>query len=224
MEVSADHVKPGDQEPTVDVAQSAAAYAQLSSLPPPCNMFLSGYMDCVHESLWYLIEVEKLPLDHPMVVGLKMNLYEQYGMLHLEYMLRQRLRVCLQGEMSQNRLESENEASPEVPNVIENGINESANKSAIQTDTVLISKTIVGVPSNATGAENVPKHVAEISNDVQENESATKDSGLSPQAQRVAIALAEEIFLLLQGHNDPENSDDEEEESIDEGFEEMTEV
>lgn len=219
MEMSTQQAQPSVMEPATHTPQHVAFVPQASPLSEQCNLFLTGYVDCMQEAYWFLTQVEKLPLDHPMVLGLKMKLYEQFEMLRLQYMLRNTLRMYNEVELNQNTTDIGSKNSEITKNVIGNDVNESVGKSAIQTETG--SRT----NSFSVSTANVP-HSVDVPNFVQENSSNdSDDSKLSPEAHRVAVALADEIFSLLQdqGQDDFDISDDEEE-SIDEGFEELIEL
>ncbi|KAK6170495.1 hypothetical protein SNE40_018876 [Patella caerulea] len=56
----------------------------------PSSAVMEGFQDCAEEAIRYLIEVEKLAADDPMVVGLREHLYEKqksmlaYPVVHLQ--------------------------------------------------------------------------------------------------------------------------------------------
>lgn len=219
MEISTEHTEFSVVEPAMHTPQHVALVPQQSPLSEQCNLFLTGYVDCMQEAYWFLTQVEKLPLDHPMVVGLKMKLYEQYEMLRLQYMLRNTLLMYNEVELNQNKTGIRSKDSDITKNVIGNDVNENVEKSAIWTET--------GSRTNSFSASTdcVP-HAVEVPIVVQENSSNdSDDSELSPEAHGVALALADEIFSLLQGQGqDDFDESDDEEESIDEGFEELIEL
>jgi hypothetical protein len=65
---------------------------ELSSFNPN-NMFLMGYTECARETLRYLTEVEKLPANHPVIIRLKLHLYEQFNVFQIQRMLRTALTI-----------------------------------------------------------------------------------------------------------------------------------
>ena len=57
------------------------------------DMFFTGFSDCAGEALRYLVDVEGLPPNDPMVLGLKQHLYEKQRLLELDLLLRNRLQL-----------------------------------------------------------------------------------------------------------------------------------
>lgn len=187
-----------------------------------CNPFFTGYIDCAQEALWYLTQVEKLPFDHPMVMGLQMHLWEQYKMLQIQQMLRNNLSMCgknepVIGEAHANikQINVAVKDNKELTSAIELKCEDISGKSAIRTDVVKAKD------------KELPQ--TELRDDKHADNADQNDSELSPEAQKVAEALAEEIFSILNAENDLDDynySDEDggdESESIDEGFEEMEE-
>ena len=76
---------PGEQVPLGQFESDVA----MSRLPPldPTSALVTGYNDCGEEAIRYLMEVEHLPADHPLVVGLRTHLMEQKKALDLAYLL-----------------------------------------------------------------------------------------------------------------------------------------
>ena len=82
---------------TIAALNSSANTHELSSFNPG-NMFLIGYIECARETLRYLTEVEKLPADHPVILKLKMHLYEHYKEYHV---------LNLRGKANDDHVESQ---------------------------------------------------------------------------------------------------------------------
>lgn len=57
------------------------------SVPDPSQIVLAGYQDCAEEAIRYLLEVEHLSEDNPLVVGLKQHLWERQMALDIERLL-----------------------------------------------------------------------------------------------------------------------------------------
>ncbi|XP_045199174.2 uncharacterized protein LOC123553535 [Mercenaria mercenaria] len=244
MDVSMEHMRPDKADRPVEAAQYASQSQQRQPFIPT-NMFLHGYKDCAQEALWYLTEVEKLPPDHSTVVGLKEHLYEEYRLFRMQHMLRNALQMCNEEDMYKalpgTKLNQERENDVDTFDVILNGAKESVTKCAIQSESVPKCEKNVQECSFTANTDSVQKNNKGISSNFeeqsvkspmfedQENDSETE---LSPEAYKVAVALAEEIYSLLQGQDDviEEQGDldywsdtDIENESADEGFEEMIE-
>lgn len=184
----------------------------------PCNMFLAGYMDCAKEALWYLTEVEKLPWDHPMVVQLKVQLHEQYRMLQLQYMIGNTLRMCSE---KAKEISGENNIATGQSSVKKSETSNIVNENNVPD---------MGTIENFEGCAIAKKEILESCQkseleDKGRQPSNQSDKELSPEAQKIAEALAEEIYSLLQSQEDISDIEDDcDNESIDEGFEELIET
>ncbi|KAL4232569.1 hypothetical protein ACF0H5_007259 [Mactra antiquata] len=195
------------------------------------NPFLTGYIDCAQEALWFLTQVEKLPWDHPTVVGLQIHLWEQYKMLHLQQMLGDSLKVC---NNEQENVIDEIQLDSQQNHVITNDgdkINSAIDEHSedISENSAIRTETIINDDSKLSHSE------LKYNNNMNLDK---KEPQLSPEAQTVAEALAEEIFHILNtddndldfdSYTDEEDEEDDEEEdseneSKDEGFDEVLEL
>lgn len=55
--------------------------------------FIQGYIDCAEEAIRYLIEVEGLHHDHPMIIGLRQYLQEQQRIAYIQFVMRTTLQL-----------------------------------------------------------------------------------------------------------------------------------
>ncbi|KAH3727332.1 hypothetical protein DPMN_053264 [Dreissena polymorpha] len=188
---------------------------QLPSLSTvePCNMFFTGYLDCAHEALRYLIEIEKLPTSHPLVLGIQCQLYEHYRLLQLQYMFEN---LYPAGQMVH------------IPNAFPNDV--ASGSLCEQCDTIAEDETIglstIGTHSINNGCLNSVDCALAPEHSFTQNSTGDilKNSGLPIESQKLAESLADEIYSLLHSTDDSDDDEFTDEESIDEGFEEMTEL
>jgi hypothetical protein len=66
---------------------SGTGFVQFSPLDQTSLMMLAGYRDCAQEAIRYLLDVEKLSIDDPLVVGLRMHLHEHQKSIDIHQML-----------------------------------------------------------------------------------------------------------------------------------------
>lgn len=173
-------------------------------------MFFTGYLDCSLEALKYLLEVEGLPMDHPLVYGLQCQLYDTYRLLQLQHQFDTHFQVNTANENKCENIKASDDCLGEHT--------KQADDPTDQTAMLNYNVTESGLKSKESGeAVHIDAADSEISEKLQA-------SGLSAEAQEVAVALAEQIYLMLNGDDAEEESDIEsvDEESIDEGFEEIT--
>lgn len=208
-----EHLNNQLQEDQFEIKPCNASPYQVYPPCSPCNMFLTGYMDCAQEALWYLTVVEKLPWDHPMVVGLKMHLYEQYRILQLQYLLGNSMRMC--NETGSGNSSGKNMATD--VNTNENIVTDSDDRTSVN------HKLLTDMSVDNTGISSaISKHCdSEIRHTAVVSEPEL-DTDLSPRANQLAEALAEEIYALIQAQSDTDDTEvEDEDESIDEGFDEV---
>lgn len=191
--------------------QSSHPSSMLASLLP-CNMFFTGYLDCAQEALRYLLEVERLPLEHPLVHGLQCQLYDTYCLLQLQYQFDNHFHAsAINADNCENtETPKDSQVQPEHPKQT----SDRTENTSVVNNGVLNS----GVNSKqCASVRYIDANDAEISEKL-------KASNLSAEAQEVAVALAEQIYSMLNGGDAGLDSDVEslDEESVDEGFEEMT--
>lgn len=168
----------------------------LSSLVP-CNMFFAGYLDCAQEALRYLLEIEKLPSDHPLVVGIQRKLYDCYSLLQMQYLFGNYLNVDPSGV---HNVGSEADG---VVDSFEGSRECSDGCQDCQNGNSEIKCSTIDTPSMNSGLNT--------------------DVDLNANGHKIAVALAEELYALMN----PEESDSDVEElegDVDEGFEEVTEA
>lgn len=193
------------------------------------KMFLTGYTDCAQEALWYLTEVEKLPPNHPTVVGLKVHLHEQYRMFQMQHLLLNVWNMCDNEEEAFPDTDYESESDGGMKADDTEG---SVTKRAIHSDDVPncentnIESGFIHVEDMKVDQKNNNYKISaeELRHDDKEQGNET-ESELSPEAHMVALALAEEIYSLLQSRNETDEQQDysssTDDESIDEVFDEM---
>lgn len=244
MDISTLHVQTSIADYEMHAVQRTPASQQETVSPiTPCNMFLTGYMDCTQEALWYLTEVECLPLDHPIVAGLRWQLHEQYRVLQLQYMLSNNLHVCNETESShlhtcntedRNNLHMCDREASGVHNeqlipLCKGSITTANVSDRNGDDNVGMCAIEIETESNCVAkSDDIENSIAAVTETIQNGQSdpevdSSPEVELSPEAQRVAVALAEEIYSLLQSQDDLSDIDDDESDYIDEGFEDMTE-
>lgn len=66
------------------VAPSVARGEGDVHVPHLPGLFLAGFRDCTKETLKYLIDVERLPENDPIIIGLKQHLFNQQRLLHTD--------------------------------------------------------------------------------------------------------------------------------------------
>jgi len=185
----------------LDVPQTTQA-----SAAAPSSKYLQGYVDCAQEALRYLLHVEKLPVDHPLVTDIKSKLYDHYRLLQMNFMFGAGLSVG--GGTPQFTVN--NNMAP-----------------------VFSQEEIQEIPAQAGGDDHVQyEKISECKTSDQVNGSLDQGrserqcsdilaaSGLSQDGQWLAARLAEEIFCLLSDDGD-DSDDDSDWENTDEGFAEM---
>ena len=210
--------------------QSSQHSPMMSSLSP-CNTFFSGYLDCALESLRYLLEVERLPTDHPLVLGLQCQLYDTYRILHMQYEFDTHFKVGANATDVDESVKENYEIS------VNSNIAHPQDKHCgrdLNDEICKDVKAITGdINEHNEARANLSKYALQGA-DTETNKLDTGDpeiveklqaSGLSIDAQKTALALAEQIYSLLNGDEDESDIDDtDDDESTDEGFEEMTET
>ncbi|XP_037080482.1 uncharacterized protein LOC119101296 [Pollicipes pollicipes] len=68
-------------DPLETLERLAAAAAASSDVPPSSAAFLYGFTLCIGETVRYLTEEERLPADHPLVLGVCSHLLAEYARL-----------------------------------------------------------------------------------------------------------------------------------------------
>jgi hypothetical protein len=200
------------------------------------STFLTGYAECAEEALWYLTEVEKLPQNHPTVVGLKMHLNEQYRMFQIKHLLPNALYMSDEDDTEADDEENDDSVNADdtidcVPNcaIYKQSVPKCENTD-IEYESLKDNDTN-GVHKNNSTPSFTNENKSSIPN-ATEGENNESESELSPEAHMVAVALAEEIYALLQSRSDAKDEQNEEVdystdtdiESVDEGFDESIEA
>ncbi|XP_041354866.1 uncharacterized protein LOC121372543 isoform X2 [Gigantopelta aegis] len=155
-------------------------------LPPldPASALMTGYNDCGEEAIRYLMEVENLPADHPLVVGLRSHLIEQRKALDLANLISG---PPLFGSGPNYSSPSEGQTDSSYQH--------------LPTSEFLIpgSHSVVTVPDSAVYQDFVPLHGALPS---------------MSETDLLIRSLAEEIFSLLEEDDGFYDEDDEVEEDM----------
>ena len=130
--------------------------------------YIKGYLDCAAESIRYLTEVEGLPFDHPLVIGMQQNFSEHMQILKMQLLLQQ----IIQTELGSTEEEVEHRDPEELGN----------SQTEVDTETVQLRENKAG---NQCDDEDLASDIAEeiysllYSNDKENDDSDLSDAELS---------------------------------------------
>ncbi|XP_052811564.1 uncharacterized protein LOC128239122 [Mya arenaria] len=219
--------KPHVMENTLPYHTPHLGYTQLHSVPysqetlfstlVPGNDYFAGYIDCAQEALRYLLEDEKLPLNHPMVVGIQFQLYEHYKLLQLQFLFGNNLSFHADGVNNASRTEDQNITEKDeqpIDNKVNIPDNVECSQPSVQSSETGNVSDMGGMKQDDTVARQQGQNSAR-----QREDEILANSGLSENAQKLALNLAEELLSLINGSDESDHDG-----SLDEGFEDMEEL
>ncbi|KAK3097737.1 hypothetical protein FSP39_012653 [Pinctada imbricata] len=146
------------------------------------EVVLSGYRDCAAEAIRYLTEVENIPADDPLVLGLQSHLHEKQK--HLDF-----VQILIQYHNTMNSTES-HDADLELGSLDDSGVSlQSETDPSLNFDT--IDENIV------SDCEPTSEHISQDVNIVSSTNCIVQsEQETTPSAS--ITALAEEILSLIE--------------------------
>ena len=166
------------------------------------DMFLAGFSDCAEEAVRYLVEVEGLSQNHPMVVGLKQYLFDKQRILELNIMLQNNFQL-----------------TPSEPNQFRNS--EPVTKGGLHEHTVHSNISTEQVHSSFENSTKEQEPVSQLHKPDSLGSNNCDPASIIPEGTEQLVSdLVDEIYSLLQEEDDMYLDSDSE---VDEGFDELTE-
>ena len=174
------------------------------SVPPleQNEVILAGFQDCTEEAIRYLVDVERLPEDDPLVIGLRQHLLEKQ--MHLNY------ERILQEHLSRNNSEtasrtSSNSVNSDTVALVED-LTDSTTDNFLSHDHHLQSRLSEMTPDIGSEVMTSEAHVVAVATGSEGEEAESMQVSLPPlytidmlaQNNPAIASLTQELLALIE--------------------------